>query len=101
MTTFGAATWCMMFVVGSVALIGWCYQIHACKHHREVYRGTTHDYEGDHKWGPWSQPYQAIQHDSPSRRYGPPASTNSGFPWWQERRCQCGNRDFRPTKVPT
>lgn len=35
--------------------------------------------EGSHQWGPWSQPYQVT----------------GRWEWWQERRCQCGNRDFR------
>lgn len=54
--------------------------------------------EGQHAWGPWSTPYQAMHHDLTSRRYGPPLLVDSGFPWWQERRCQCGNRDFRQVR---
>lgn len=38
------------------------------------------DYEGQHAWGEWSKPYGVAGRPEP----------------WQERRCQCGNRDFRP-----
>lgn len=41
------------------------------------------DYEGHHAWGPWSRPYRVHGRPEP----------------WQERRCQCGNRDFRPVPV--
>lgn len=60
------------------------------------------DYEGDHAWSEWGPSYRAINHDSASRRYGlPPGDDSSPFPWWQERRCQCGNRDFRQITPPT
>lgn len=35
-------------------------------------------YEGDHLWTDWSFPYAA-----------------SNGEMWQQRSCQCGNRDFR------
>lgn len=43
-----------------------------------------HDYRGDHAWTEWSEPYGV-------KGYGWYAPTE----WWQERKCQCGNRDFR------
>jgi hypothetical protein len=43
----------------------------------------THDYEGTHAWGEWS------------KTYGAPTGPGGRSQTWQERKCQCGNRDFR------
>lgn len=48
---------------------------------------------GEHRWSDWSETYQAAFHDSPSRRAPSPTWD---APCWQDRRCACGNREFRP-----
>lgn len=72
-------TWIAMAVITTVALIGWFRQIRKCDAHRRGYRCAT-GFEGVHQWAPWSKPYGVLGTDEK----------------WQERRCQCGNRDFRP-----
>lgn len=42
------------------------------------------DYEGTHRWGLWSAPYDAWVNG--------PAGPHER---WQQRQCQCGNRDWR------
>lgn len=54
------------FIIGLWAGLRWAV-VSACR-----------PFEGEHAWGPWSEPYPAGQHGL-----------------WQQRRCQCGNRDFR------
>ncbi len=52
---------------------------------RDAHHGD--DYEGNHRWGPWSDPYEAWVN-------GP----DGPHEMWQHRSCQCGNDDYR--RVP-
>lgn len=75
-----------MIVLGIVALIGaWLLGFWFLAfgfRRRNAGAPVVHVYEGEHAWGEWSKPYVV----------GPDAYN---YELWQERRCQCGNRDFR------
>lgn len=55
-------------------------------------------YDGTHAWGEWSRPYLAAKGPTRTQETETGLLQLRDMVWWQERRCQCGNRDFR--RVP-